>query len=401
MFKFKEFLILLFFSSVLLNCAPVQKELVQVVEIEAGPSLDCQIPESAQVVHYPMIHRKNQMISQYSGFQHPKHIDQFFNSVAVYSQFHLTKFIKEYDDGKVFWEGAVQTFSTKDLKKGSLVLKMDSGDDPFSISHHEILSYFPEGVPDQFEDLTTGQRYMLLQAGGGLISFIMGDIDQVHRVTSEERYETTMDHLTNVLQNYGTLLQEIIVLEEQMEQEGSAKDLKQTLENKYKDFDKIAAQKDRVIFEDREMALQEEVERVLNTSGQEDLLVIIAYGAAHELSDNFEDYNFYMLPHDCTMPKDFLSDPNYALLLLHKSDYLLNQSPEYAVQAYKMRQEAVSILEKTLENYSSSGAVRNFWNVQAKRPFNKREIALMLNKVRHFSPEHIALLTYGMEWIGF
>ena len=400
MLKFKECLILFLFSSVLLYCSPAQKKQVRIFEPESS-DVDCRIPESAQVVHYPMIHKKSQMISEYSVFQAPKHIDQFFHSVAIYSQFHLTKLIKEYSNGQVFWEGSTQTFSTQDLGKGTLILKMNHGDNPFSISHHEILSYFPEGIPERFEDLTLPQKYMFLQAGGGFLSFIMGDIDKIHRVTSEERYETVITQLTDVLQDYGTLLEEIVLLEEQIEQKENAKDLEKTLENKYRDFDKILAERDRVIFEDRELALQEEVERILNTSGQTDSLVIIAYGAAHELSDNFENYNFYMLPHKCTMPKNFLSDPNYALILIHKSDYLLSQSPEYAFQAYQMRQEAISILEKTLADYSSSGAYKNFWNVQAHRPFNKREIALMLTNIRRFSPERIAFLTQSMEWIGF
>ena len=400
MFKLKVLLILFLFCNVLLCCAPAQKKQLKIFENELS-FVDCQIPKGVQVVHYPMIHRKNQMISEYSGIQTPKHIDRFFNSVAVYSQFHLTKFIKEYNGGYVFWEGAVQTLSKNDLKKGALILKMNHEDDSFSVSHHEILSYFPEGTPDRFEDLTASQKYMFLQAGGGLLSFILGDVDKIHRVTSEEEYEVVTSQLTDVLKDYGALLEEIIVLEEQIEQAENAQDLKKTLENKYRDFDKISEKRDRVIFQDRELALQEEVEKILNTGDQKNSLVIIAYGAAHELSDNFENYNFYMLPHACTMPKDFLSDPNYALLLIHKSDYILDQSPEYAVQAYKMRLEAISILEKTLENYSSSEDYENFWNVQAHRPFNKREIALILNKVRRFSPERTALLTYGIEWIGF
>ena len=382
----------------MLCCAPPQPKPLEIFEIEP-PFVDCQIPEGTQVVHYPMIHKKNQMMSKYSGIQTPTHVDQFFNSVAVYSQFHLTKFIGEYSEGQVFWEGAVQTFSKNDLTNKALVLKLQNRD--VSLSHHEILSYFPEGVPHSFEDLTEDQKYMFLQVGGGLLSFILGDVDQIHRVTSEEKYKVVEAQLTDVLEDYGALLEEIVFLEKQLEQQEDIQDLEKILENKYRDFDKILTKRDRVIFKDRELALQEEVEKTLKTKGQEDSLVIIAYGASHELSDNFENYNFYTLPYECTMPENFLSDPNYAVLLIHKSDYILDQSPEYAIQAYRMRLKAISILEKALENFSSSGGYKNFWHAQAQRPFNKREIALMLNKIRHFSLEHVAFLTYGMEGIGF
>lgn len=357
---------------------------------------ECRIPLGTQIVHYPMIHKKTDIFNQKENY--PEYLDQFFDNLASYSQFILTNILRNYSNIHIFYEGLSRTFTSDMLKKGVITSVIEYENNLTKITQQDIAALFKNGIPSRFSLLSRQQKIVISQIGGGMLAFMLGHIDQIHRVVSPEKQGPIRSQIQTSIENYNQIMEELRPAATGLQKPPPSP---ADLENKYAQLDTAQAEIEHLIFDVREQALQAEVERFISQQPHSSTLVLIAYGAAHELSDNFSSSRFYELPHACTMPEHYLSDPNYALFLLHKSENTDSLSPQSQIESKSMRQTARLILEQALIDYKIKGENQNFWNTFANRPFNQREIEMFIDRSHRPLPSYTAIIKNTPTWLEF
>jgi len=286
-------------------------------------STDCSVPEVTQVLHYPMVHmdpsnRITQNLEEALTFEVEKIVSR--------SQWKLVQLIHQYPDALLFDEKFTfkgEAYSAHEDFEKTLNNIRDS--------YSPLLTNLGQTILDDianaksFEELSALSKKALYYGGSG-IALHLNDIEHVYPVTPLSSFDEMIDrYLESVnLSSESVMLRlfeisdEITILNEQFEKAksiGNQADMLQiliALENLMNEvqylnevFSDISLD-----FQFREDLLAESVHHILNDKANKDKMVLIAYGAGHNLSDNFKEYSFYRLPYSCS----FLMEENLSFL---------------------------------------------------------------------------------------
>lgn len=121
---------------------------------------------------------------------------------------------------------------------------------------HTAKSLFPT-IPRYYEHLTEQQKDFLYNSGSSLTLYLLGEVPKIHKVATEADWDVVKINTQDI--------SGILQLTEQ---------------NNY------------WIFDFREQALQQQVFRFINSNYNPQTLILIAYGKAHDLSNEFSAYQF-------------------------------------------------------------------------------------------------------------
>ena len=304
------------FSMVLICCAPVpspqkasppplvQKRSDYLYILDDNAS--CEIPDSAEVVHLPQMHE----LSSIFEFSLPENTMNFLEESATQSQFLLTKIMAKERFKVVFNEGSKDIITREDMDEYSIGFELTNQQGetrPLSYKHIPLI--FDEGVQPHYNHLTLLQKFILLRGGAVRVSFGLNHIETIHRVMTFSEAAELHSQAKSLVKDQTEAEREIKTLIKNKEK-AHPKEMSEELK-KWSDlnrkFNKLA-------LEDRDQILSREVRSFLDKT-QKTLPAIIVYGAAHDFSDDFKNYNFYILPHVCTLPSDYLKSPFYAQFL--------------------------------------------------------------------------------------
>ena len=120
-------------------------------------------------------------------------------------------------------------------------------------------SLFHSGIPQYYEHLDETQKEYLFQTGGSMTLYFLGYIRQLHKVIDLNDFQIVLDHIN---------------------QSGGIR--KMTFSN----------QKDYYIFDFRQEKLKLQVVEFFNLNPSFRGISLIAYGASHDLRDDFSGYLF-------------------------------------------------------------------------------------------------------------
>lgn len=285
-------------------------------------STDCSIPEGTQVLHYPMLHMDSsnriKNLEEVLRFEVRENISR--------SQWKLVQLIHQYPDVLLFDE------------KFTFKREADSAHEDFDKTLNNIRDSYSPPIANLgqtiLDDIASAKSFEALSAlskkalyyGGSGVALHLNDIKHVYPVTplssldemSARYWESVNMSSGNAELRVSEIDNEINSLNEQFEKAKSIgnrvdmlqivltlKDLSNELRHLYEVFN------GRIFdFQFRENLLAESVHHTLNDKANEDKMVLIAYGAGHDLSDNFKEYSFYRLPYSCS----FLEAESFSFL---------------------------------------------------------------------------------------
>ena len=254
---------------------------------------DCSVPEDTQILHYPMLHQS--IIEGSELFQ--KFQDKFKLEEAVaFSQWRLLQLIRQHPNVLVFEE----SFWTES---------------DMSLANEE--SYLPgilKSIDEaQFYEELTSLDKQALRRGASVLALHLGFIERLYPTTlfssNSESIAEFQKYWERVEKDPIHTLQRIIDLESekmtiavqyrQEKSEDKRNQIRESYRMLFEEQSDLINLSDNMLFQLRENWLSESVRQTLNKKNNRQM-VIIAYGSAHDLSDDFKDYNFYQIPYVCS-----------------------------------------------------------------------------------------------------
>lgn len=101
---------------------------------------------------------------------------EWFNA-TVQSQFKIATYLKQHKDLSVFSEQVSSETTMKTVSPDFLEVTK------------QIRSIFPNGLPVNFQTLTDQQKTIFAKAGGDAMTFMFGDIQEIHKVVESDQVE--------------------------------------------------------------------------------------------------------------------------------------------------------------------------------------------------------------------
>ena len=405
-------------------------------------SKDCDIPNQAEIVHYPMMHPNsinldyvfkyffNRSESDESETTEPttatitkmksNSIDEnaqsetdylppaistdeqseqtiilapnftYINPVA-YSSFQFIQLLKKYPSALVFdetiWSSAFAEVVGRMGKWGNYTNKLLW---PLALVRNKLFDFqiTMERLTNisSYNTLEFEERRILSKFTGGIIALLLGIIDRLYPstliepATVAEQYWKQYELIPNEV--YPQMVDGINQLSHLSSQFKEAnKEEQKEIKNKfYKLYNKLKHLR-RInmdfIFQYRESLLFDSVRSSLThqIDHQTDP-VIIAYGMAHDFSDEFSNYNFYTIPYSCSLPEDYASDLRiYESIIRH---YIQETNEENKDVIYEFLQEKWIQMSESERNRLKRSSFNQFLISdfeQLRRIFNKESFS--------------------------
>lgn len=362
--KLQLFIFLFIFSAVMLCCTqntytpPSQQTLNQTIETIIDDNASCSIPQSAQIIHLPQVHKYPEPLRD----DVPGKILNFFHDIAARSQFLIAHIISENPSHIVFNEGS--RFVVTENNKDNLMYTAltEKGYERY-LSFEDIAYIFNHHLPSSYNNLNREQKNLLLELGAASIALSLDHIQIIHRTQNPSEAKllgqilTKMwDHEDELTSEFHDLYSRISIAEENDNKEDliqlrkEAKDLSErrmTLEER----------SDYLILDKREEILAREVHFFLDNNPSKQVFII--YGAAHDVSDEFNKDHFYTLPHHCTMPEPFLKSSHYARYLTSWAGRIYNDNDilfsDHVQSMIVLYQKSYNILTDIVEEHTRQG----------------------------------------------
>lgn len=240
---------------------PAGLPIKKVLSIYSKDFTTCQYPPQAKIFHFPMYHTPPE------GYLGAEVFDQ-----VTRSQFQLLHtIISNYGNIVIFEEGAHSDLYNKEnlLNPGSASFtRLDQKIFFWSERKHLAQSIF-KSVPLYYEHLTQPQKQYLYDTGGSLTLFFMGYVDQIYKVISRENFSIAINNLNRLSSSYRGGFKELVGLPRGAN-----------------------PQRDHWLFNYRENELKKEVLNFYQKKPNYQGVVLIAYGANHDFSDDFAGFPF-------------------------------------------------------------------------------------------------------------
>ena len=360
-----QFLIYLpLFSSIFLSCTQnlqippsSPQTLDQTIENLLDDQASCALPESAQIIHLPQVHHFPYPLRDTM----PKKVLDFLQNIATHSQFLITHIISQNDSYIVFNEGS-RFVVTENTKENITYPILSENGNRTDLSFQDIAGIFNQHLPLSFENLNNEQKHLLLELGAAPIALSLGHIKTIHRTHNPSEARSLGQILIKMWDTEKDLQSEAHDLYERIQEAEDNNDEKQ-LESLQKKVVKLSERRmalseesNQIIMDKRENILAREVNFFLQNNPSKKVFII--YGAAHDLSDEFRDDQFYTLPHRCTMPDSFLQSHSYAGFLKDWADRIYHRDVLYPSHIQSMKtlyQKSYSILINLVEDHVQNG----------------------------------------------
>ena len=343
------------------------------------PSSACRIPSDAKIIHYPMVHSIDESI--FYDVSYPRPDERFIEESIIYSQFHLARLIEKMPDTHIFGEGTSESMGPEDLANsaGSGYVTREGGRRVlWRLS--SIQKTFRRGLPASLQDLNAAQKKILLELGGVSTAFAIGAASAIYRVISPDESSDIHSRIKSTYEEQVEVRKDTIDLLDQFEEDPDNTQLEEDLTDSIDHLIEIRQNLDKWLFDEREAILKREVERVLKNSKKK---VLIAFGAQHDLSDDFKNYSFFALPEKCTMAERFLSHPYYAFHLIGRADRISEDKKSSSKQLKMARldyKQAHSILTEAVKKYTQDSDKTSYWSHSLGRYYTKAEIENMAQR---------------------
>ena len=268
---------------------------------------DCSIPKGVQLVHYPMSHP---IIwpAVLNLFERKISSNLFIHHDIAYSSFQFIQLVKQYPSAVVFDEmfyGNKEILSFKnryyrDIYFNFLIPIVAPFFNPLNRSNFVFNSWRLEHT-DSYEQLTTTELGILSSATGGMVAYALGLLDHLYPVTIYSDYkevynESGRSELPFCFYCFTGRVFQFNSSHNETEKEK----IKQRFYNAYRKWRDQYQEFLSFMGSWREQALADFVFSVLEEEDFSNNPVIIAYGAAHDLTDSFTGRNLYTLPLSCT-----------------------------------------------------------------------------------------------------
>lgn len=272
-------------------------------------SKDCSIPEGTQILHYPMMHRM--FVDRGEILQHFK--DRFnVEETVAFSQWRLLQLIRQHPNALLF-EESVWTERLSDF---------------IPSTEYEILENLQSA--ESYKDLKSVSKQALYN-GASVLALHLNFTERLYPTTLLSSYfevfssywESVEKDPKLVLDGISELPTEMMNIAMQYRQEESEdrrQQIKKSFHVLFEEFVNLRNLMMGMIIEWREHLLFESVHQTLNEEANQDRMVIVAYGGAHDFSDNFRDYNFYTLPYSCSIFNTDVISPSDVLFVASMFD---------------------------------------------------------------------------------
>ena len=347
----------------------------------AAPADPCQIPPSAKIIHYPMIHILDAAAFHAETF--PLSDASLHEELAVYSQFQLARLIEKLPDTHIFQEGNLASWGPEQFaNRDNMSYVIIEGGQRTLWSLSSIQKTFHSGLPASFQELNPAQKEVLFELGGVSTAFAIGSATAFYPVLSRDedadirsRIQSAYNERVKARNNANHLLDQLRESPGSTHLKAGNEQMKAELRKRVDNLSEINRKLNKVKFDEREAILKREVESLLS---QSDKKVLIAFGAAHDLSDDFKNYSFFVLPEECTMPASYLSHPYYAFYLISKTDRIFledkNLSSKQLAAARLNYKKAHLILSEAAKQYTHDSDQTPYWNHASRQYYTKGQI---------------------------
>ncbi len=355
---------LLIFSAIMLCCTqnpytpPSQQSLDQTIKDLLNDDASCSIPEPAQIIHLPQVHKYPEPLSG----DLPEQVLNFFHDIAAHSQFLIVHTIKKYPSHIVFNEGS-RFIVTQNTKENITYTISNNNDEEMKLNSQDVANIFDHSLPFSYNSLNMEQKNILLELGAAPIALSLDHIKVIHRTHNPSEAKLLGQILTRMWNSQKELkleshdLYERILNAKENKDEEALKKLQEEAKELSKQRMILEDKSDQLIINRRESILSREVHFFLENNPSRKVFII--YGAAHDLSDEFSEDLFYTLPHKCTMPQSFLKSPAYANHLASWADSILTDNDIlFSTHIQSMRilyKKSYKILMDTIEEHTSAG----------------------------------------------
>ena len=362
--KIQYFTFLLIFSAILLCCTqnpytpPDQQTLDQTIESLLDKNASCSIPQSAQIIHLPQVHKYPEPLRD----DLPEEVLNFFHDIASHSQFLITHIISENPSHIVFNEGSRLVITENNKDTLMYPIFNENGHERY-LSFQDVAGIFNHRLPSSYDNLNRIQKNLLLELGAASIALSLDNIQVIHRTHNPSEAKLIGQILTKVWDNEDELALEFYDLYERMStaEENNDKEELIKLQKEATELSKrrmaLEERSDQVILDKREEILAREVHFFLENNPSKPVFII--YGAAHDLSDEFRENYFYTLPHRCTMPKSFLKSSAYARYLTSWAERIYNDNDilfsDHIQSMIILYQTSYNILTDVIEEHTRTG----------------------------------------------
>ena len=373
------------FSGFMLSCAqnvPFSPQtLDQNIEHLLDEDADCSIPDNAQIIHLPQIHKHPDPLRS----DLPKAVLDFLQDVAARSQFLIAHIISQNSSRVVFNEGS--QFVITEKAKGNIIYSLgDENGNKQNLGFQEIADIFNHRLPSSFNSLNREQKNLLTKLGAAPVAFSLDHITTIHRTHTPSEAKTLEQVIPKVWDKQRELREETHDLYERIltaEEDNDRRELR----NLYKEAMKLSErrialeeQSDQLIIDDREEILAREVHFFLENNPSQKVFII--YGTAHDLSDEFSTDAFHTLPHVCTMPESFIKSPFYAGYLENWADRIrLNNDillPSHIQSIRVLYRKSYAVLTDVIEQHIQEGGRKEdhsiSWNSTSNKYFTYSEL---------------------------
>ena len=227
----------------------------------------CKFKQGVQIAHFPMIHRPSVKLSNAQN-----HI---FEQVT-YSQFQLLHTILFYKNNLALFDETVTNDEYNRATFSQLVSHLDTTEITFvdgttyylQERYDTATSLFQQSVPQYYEHLSPAQKHFIFSAGGALTAYLLGQITNIYKIIPFNDFKNVQAQLNLLAQSYGGLKQLL--------------DLKIGM-NSTRDY---------WLYTYRENKAQREIVNFLTHKPGFTGLILLAYGAKHDFSDDFAGFSF-------------------------------------------------------------------------------------------------------------
>ena len=221
----------------------------------------CNHHPQTKIFHFPMYHFPTDGRSTKASFE-----------IVVRSQFKLLHTIlNNYGNVVIFEEQVAHDHYNSETIKRSGTLSFTRLDNQrfFWSERIQLARRIFRTVPLYYEHLTNEQKQYLYNTGGVLTLFFMGHVDHVYKTITSNDFDKALHNLIALSRSYKNGLSELISLP--------------AGQNRQSDY---------WLYDYRENKLKLEVLKFYQQNPNYRGLILIAYGANHDFSDDFAGFSF-------------------------------------------------------------------------------------------------------------
>ena len=321
------------------NLQTTQNENVLPEEVQAFYntlySKDCSVPEGTQILHYPTVHKAPANFPPiFTAFE--------LDKIVSLSQWQMLQLIRQHPNALVFselfWteESSLSAVDYFNRVVGHVYYNQQASvSESVNENNEDLFSEFMKVRRQVLEELKTAKSFEeldetnknILYYGGSIVALSLGIIDRLYPTTllsSED--EALNQYWMNInkdpeqvqqrVEEINAELMDIALRYKQEESVIKQNQLKESFRVLFEEKRYLISLNKDMVSTWRERLLFESVRKTLMENSNQDKMVIITYGVAHDFSDDFKDYNFYKMPYSCSfLDRDNMSAENLVLLI--------------------------------------------------------------------------------------